>query len=103
MDITTVAIKEYMTQKMEEIAEKAKEFGKMAKDLQEEQDKMMEEVGMMRVDSWEYLKQMLVVPDVEMPGEAMDRSLDVGRTLETHIPAMVDVEALWDSIITQMK
>ena len=101
MNVTNTAIKEVMVNKMEELEAQMKEFNEMANNLQEEQDKMMEEVGLMRLDAWEYLKQMLVVPDAEMPTHALDRTTDVDGSLITSLDSSVDVHNLWNSMITQ--
>ena len=101
MDVTNTAIKEIMAIKMKELKEEMEEFSQMANDFQEELDKMMEEVGLMRIDAWEYLKRMLVVPDAEMPKHLIERTISVAHSLEPSIQGDVDVHNLWDSMVTQ--
>ncbi len=101
MDVTNTAIKEFMENRMKELESEMRDFSQQASKLQEEMDDMMEDVGLMQIDSWNYLKRMLVVPNAEMPTHALDRTTDVGVSLEINTDSMVDVHNLWNSMITQ--
>jgi len=43
----------------------------------------------------------LVKPNAEMPTHALERATDVSGSLVTDVTSMVEVQNIWDSMITQ--
>ncbi|MCK5848037.1 MAG: hypothetical protein KAH01_02420, partial [Caldisericia bacterium] len=101
MEAANTYVAKYYAQKMEEIQKEFEEFKEKMKAAEEELEDLQEEVGILRNDATEWVKQIAQFPPVESAEDSLSRTTDVNNAIIDDVDNMTDVTLLLPAMTTK--